>query len=173
MTRRRVFIIASINVLSLAIAHIDDTAPTHLLRPRHRVLAKRAASSQPGHVTLPQVSRWISPIERMARSTAGRCRACWITMADLLGSLQAITNPRVFANPRSTMEAWGRVTSWLECETDWISQPMNRHAELFGRLLFLPGVRANLVRDAILRNSRSSTACSCGRSTAISRDFPS
>ena len=68
----------------------------------------------------------------------------------LLGFLRVVTNPRVFANPPSTMEAWGRVTAWLECDTVWIPQPMNRHPELLARLLSLLGVRANLVPDAHL-----------------------
>jgi len=68
----------------------------------------------------------------------------------LLGFLRVVTNPRVFANPPSTQEAWGRITAWLGCQTVWIPQPMNRHLELFGRLLSLPGVRANLVHDAHL-----------------------
>jgi predicted nucleic acid-binding protein len=47
-------------------------------------------------------------------------------------------------------EAWERVTAWLGCETVWIPQPTGRHPELFGRLLSLPGIRANLVHDAHL-----------------------
>ena len=65
----------------------------------------------------------------------------------LLGFLRVVTNPRVFANPPSMQEAWGRVTTWLGCETVWVPQPMDRHPELLGRLLSLPGVRANLVHD--------------------------
>jgi uncharacterized protein len=78
---------------------------------------------------------------------AGRVGLPW---PSLLGFLRMVTNPRVFANPPSIMEAWGRVTAWLECETVWIPQPMDQHPVLFGRLLTLPGVRANLVHDAHL-----------------------
>jgi len=68
----------------------------------------------------------------------------------LLGFLRVVTNPRVFANPASMREAWVRVAAWLECETVWIPQPINGHAELLSRLLGLPGIRANLVHDADL-----------------------
>jgi predicted nucleic acid-binding protein len=38
----------------------------------------------------------------------------------------------------------------LDCETVWIPQPTERHAELLGQLLALPGVHANLIPDVHL-----------------------
>ena len=68
----------------------------------------------------------------------------------LLGFMRVVTNPRVFSNAPSASEAWKQVTAWLGCDTAWVPQPTERHADLLGRLLALPGVRANLVPDADL-----------------------
>jgi predicted nucleic acid-binding protein len=42
------------------------------------------------------------------------------------------------------------VLAWLACETAWVPQPTERHAELLGAFLALPGVHGNLVPDAQL-----------------------
>jgi toxin-antitoxin system PIN domain toxin len=68
----------------------------------------------------------------------------------LLGFLRIVTNPRVFARPAATAEAWQRVLAWLGCERAWIPQATERHAEVLGNLLAAPGVQANLVPDAHL-----------------------
>ena len=68
----------------------------------------------------------------------------------LLGFLRVVTNRRVLVRPLSTQEAWGQVTSWLGCDVVWIPQPTERHTEILGQLLALPGVRAELVPDAHL-----------------------
>src|SRR5664280_1531102 len=43
-----------------------------------------------------------------------------------------------------------QVRAWLACETAWIPQPTERHADLLNELLALPGVHGNLVPDAHL-----------------------
>jgi hypothetical protein len=68
----------------------------------------------------------------------------------LLGFLRVATNPRIFAKPASTEAAWKQVMTWFECDPVWVPHPTERHAELLGQLLALPGVRANLVHDADL-----------------------
>jgi len=68
----------------------------------------------------------------------------------LLAFLRIVTNPRIFENPQPIGEAWNQVTAWLDCETAWVPQPTERHAEILGRLLVLPGIQANLVPDAHL-----------------------
>ena len=70
--------------------------------------------------------------------------------ASLLTFLRLVTNPRVFERPEPIGEAWRQVLAWLDCETAWIPQPRERHSELLGELLALPGVHANLVPDAHL-----------------------
>jgi len=40
--------------------------------------------------------------------------------------------------------------SWLGCDVVWIPQPTERHADILGQLLALPGIRAELVPDAHL-----------------------
>lgn len=68
----------------------------------------------------------------------------------LLAFLRLVTNPRVFERPEPIASAWGQVLAWLGCETAWIPQAGDRHAELLSELLTLPGIQANLVPDAHL-----------------------
>jgi toxin-antitoxin system PIN domain toxin len=68
----------------------------------------------------------------------------------LLGFLRIATNPRIFAKPVTTEEAWNRVLMWFACAPVWMPQPTERHHEVLGPMLALPGVRANLVHDAHL-----------------------
>jgi uncharacterized protein len=64
--------------------------------------------------------------------------------------LRLVTNPRVFEHPEPIADAWTQVLAWLACETAWVPQPTERHTELLGALLALPGVHGNLVPDAHL-----------------------
>jgi predicted nucleic acid-binding protein len=60
-------------------------------------------------------------------------------------------------------DAWHQVGAWIACETAWIPQPIERHADLSHELLALPGVYANLVPDAhlaALALERGLTLCS-------------
>ena len=68
----------------------------------------------------------------------------------LLAFLRLVTNPRVFELAQPMADAWGQVRAWLGCETAWMPMPTDRHAEILGDLLALPGVQANLVPDAHL-----------------------
>jgi uncharacterized protein len=68
----------------------------------------------------------------------------------LLAFLRLVTNPRVFERPEPVAAAWAQVLAWMGCETVWMPEPTERHAELLGKLLALPGVRGNLVPDAHL-----------------------
>lgn len=68
----------------------------------------------------------------------------------LLAFSRLVTNPRVFEQPEPMADAWAQVLAWLGCETAWIPRPSERHAELLGELLSVPGVHANLVPDAHL-----------------------
>ena len=68
--------------------------------------------------------------------------------ASLLAFLRLVTNPRVFEHPETTAAAWGQVTAWLGCRSAWVPQPTERHAEVLGRFLILPGIHGNLVPDA-------------------------
>lgn len=70
--------------------------------------------------------------------------------ASLLAFLRLVTNPRVFEHPEPVASAWSQVQAWLGCETAWIPQASERHAEILSELLLLPGIQANLVPDAHL-----------------------
>jgi toxin-antitoxin system PIN domain toxin len=66
----------------------------------------------------------------------------------MLASLRLVTNPRVFKRPEPM--AWQQVHAWLACETAWIPQATEQHAELLGQFLTLPGIHGNLIPDAHL-----------------------
>jgi uncharacterized protein len=70
----------------------------------------------------------------------------------VLAFLRLVTNPRVFEHPEPIGDAWRqvRMQAWFACEAVWTPQPTERHAELLGRFLALPGMHGNLVPDAHL-----------------------
>jgi toxin-antitoxin system PIN domain toxin len=68
----------------------------------------------------------------------------------LLAFLRLVTNPRIFQRPERMADAWTQVVAWLGCEPAWIPLPTERHGELLGQLLALPGIQGNLVPDADL-----------------------
>jgi toxin-antitoxin system PIN domain toxin len=68
----------------------------------------------------------------------------------LLAFLRLVTNPRVFERPEPTADAWHQMSDWLACENAWIPQPTQRHAEIVGGLLVLPGIHGNIIPDAHL-----------------------
>jgi uncharacterized protein len=68
----------------------------------------------------------------------------------VLAFLRLVTNPRVFEHPEPMDDAWRQVRAWLECEPTWLPQPTERHEELLGQFLMLPGMHGNLVPDAHL-----------------------
>lgn len=70
--------------------------------------------------------------------------------ASLLAFLRLVTNSRIFEHPEPIADAWRQVREWLACETVWTPEPTERHSELLGELLKLPGVHGNLVPDAHL-----------------------
>ena len=78
---------------------------------------------------------------------ASRVGLPWTT---LLGFLRIATNPRAFAHALTMASAWEQVSAWLACDSVWVPQPTERHAEVLGSLLAQPGVHGNLVTDAHL-----------------------
>ena len=68
--------------------------------------------------------------------------------SSVLAFLRLVTNPRVFEHPESILDAWVQARTWLACETVWLPQPTERHADPLGEFLALPGVHGNLVPDA-------------------------
>jgi toxin-antitoxin system PIN domain toxin len=76
--------------------------------------------------------------------------AVGIPWASILAFLRLTTNPRIFERPLAMSLAWSQVDAWLSCDTVWTPGPTDRHPEVLGKLLGLPGVHANLVPDAHL-----------------------
>ena len=70
--------------------------------------------------------------------------------SSLLAFLRLVTNPRVFERPEPMTGAWGQVVAWLGCAPAWMPAPSDRHADILGRLLAVPGIYGNLVPDAHL-----------------------
>lgn len=73
-----------------------------------------------------------------------------IPWMSLLAFLRISTNPRAFARPLKMSEAWDEVRFWLGCENTWIPGPTDRHPEVLGALLGVPGVKGDLTTDAHL-----------------------
>ena len=68
----------------------------------------------------------------------------------VIAFLRIVTNPRVFERPEPMDDAWRQVQAWLACDCAWTPLPSERHGEVLGPFLALPGVHANLVPDAHL-----------------------
>jgi uncharacterized protein len=73
-----------------------------------------------------------------------------VPWASMLGFLRIATNARAFRKPLTMADAWGQVLRWLGAAPVWVPQPTERHADVLGQLLALPGVHGNLVPDAHL-----------------------
>jgi uncharacterized protein len=71
----------------------------------------------------------------------------WVS---ILALLRLVTNARVFEHPEPIADAWSQVRTWLGCKSVWMPEPTERHVDLLGELLTLPGVHGNLVPDAHL-----------------------
>jgi toxin-antitoxin system PIN domain toxin len=104
------------------------------------ILIYAADRRSPQHVG---AREWLD--EQLAGPT--RLGMPWIS---LLGFLRLSTNPRIMPRPLSIADAWQEVTAWLACEPVWIPQPTERHSDVLGDLLALPGVHGNLVTDSHL-----------------------
>lgn len=68
----------------------------------------------------------------------------------LLAFVRLVSNPKLFTHPRSIAGAWRQVEEWLDVRSVWIPAPGDRHREILGRLLRLPGIQSNGVPDAHL-----------------------
>ena len=68
----------------------------------------------------------------------------------LLAFLRLVTNPRIFEHPEPVADAWEQVENWLACESAWIPQPSDRHAQVLSSLLTRTHAQGNLIPDAHL-----------------------
>ena len=68
----------------------------------------------------------------------------------LLAFVRLVTNPRVFAKPMSSADAWAQVAEWLALDKVWIPSPTIRHVEILGGLITAVNATGNLVPDAHL-----------------------
>ena len=96
----------------------------------------------------------VSPQNELARNwldgQLNGTAAVGLPWHSLLAFLRVITNPRMTSRSVTTEEAWRQVEEWIGNEPVWIPGPTERHREVLGTLLALPGVRGNLVPDAHL-----------------------
>ena len=87
----------------------------------------------------------------------------------LLAFIRITTNNRAFPGAKSAAEQWQQALEWLACPPVWIPQPTERHAEVLGELLSLPGMGGNLVTDAhlaALAIEHGATLATCDRDFA-------
>lgn len=81
----------------------------------------------------------------------------------LLAFLRVVTNPRMTSRSISMETGFQQVGAWIDNEPVWIPGPTERHREVLGTLLAVPGVRGNLVPDvhlAALAIEHGLTLCS-------------
>lgn len=50
----------------------------------------------------------------------------------------------------SIADAWAEIVAWLETDPAWVPLATERHSEVLGGLLAVPGIRGNVVHDAEL-----------------------
>lgn len=70
--------------------------------------------------------------------------------ASLLAFVRLVSNPRVFARPRTVAQAWAQVEDWLALPVVWIPEATERHKDVLAGLLANASFRSNLVPDAHL-----------------------
>lgn len=68
----------------------------------------------------------------------------------LLAFVRLVTNPRVFTEPESIVDAWEQVEAWLDAEPAWVPAPQSGHRRILGECLSVSALRANDVPDAHL-----------------------
>ena len=68
----------------------------------------------------------------------------------LVAFLRVSTHSRIFERPLTIPEAWDQVLRWLSSPVAWAPNATERHQGVLGQLLYLPGLRGNLVHDADL-----------------------
>lgn len=71
--------------------------------------------------------------------------------SSLLAFVRLVSNPKLFpAAALSVQQAWEQVEAWLALPSVWVPVPTERHPEILGLLLRLPGMKPNSVPDAHL-----------------------
>ena len=73
-----------------------------------------------------------------------------IAWQSIVAFLRVMTSPRILQFPLSMADAWAEVVAWLEADPAWVPQATDRHSDVLGSLLAVPGIRGNLVHDAEL-----------------------
>jgi uncharacterized protein len=104
------------------------------------ILIYASSSTFPQHRT---AKNWLD--EQLSGTV--RVGLAWQTV---LAFLRVITAPRILQYPLPMRDAWAQVTTWHTADPTWMPEPTERHSEVFGQLLSLPGIRGNLVHDAHL-----------------------
>ena len=64
--------------------------------------------------------------------------------------MRVITNPRLFPRTEGFSGAWTQIRTWLESDVAWIPEPGERHADVLGSFMTMPGMSPALVSDAHL-----------------------
>ena len=87
--------------------------------------------------------RWLETVLR-------RNRRVGLPWQSIGAFLRVSTNPRVFARPITSAQAWSQVRRWLDAEPAWVPPATERTAAILGDLVVAHNVTANLVPDAML-----------------------
>lgn len=101
------------------------------------------------HSSNAQSKEHAAALEWLDQQLSGSIRV-GLPWASVLGFLRIATNTRIFRNPLPMVVAWAQVSRWLAADPVWVPQPTERHVDVLGKLLALPGIHGNLVPDAHL-----------------------
>ena len=90
-----------------------------------------------------QASHWLDAVLAGTRRVA-------LPWQSLGAFLRISTNPRVYASPISSTQAWGQVRGWVDAEPTWIPPATERTAVILGELVGRHRVTGDLMPDAML-----------------------
>lgn len=77
-------------------------------------------------------------------------RRVGLAWSSLIAFVRLVSNPRVFPQPESIPQAWEQVARWLDAPPAWTPMPTDRHRDVLGECLSVPGLAAKDVPDAHL-----------------------
>jgi toxin-antitoxin system PIN domain toxin len=95
-------------------------------------------------------SAFCAPASAWLDSSLSGDEAVGLALNALLGFIRIATNPRIFAEPLSTDEAFTHVRAWLQAPPAVLIAPGADHLELMLKLLTSTGGGGNLTSDAHL-----------------------
>ena len=96
------------------------------------------------------VTRFYDPARHWLDAQLNGPERVGLPWASLLGFMRLAANRHAVKSPVAPHQAWSHANNWLSVPGTWIPQPTDRHMDILGELLALPGMGGNLIPDAHL-----------------------